>query len=177
MTNPVNPHSVAVTVVNDCGTYKIADIPDLTFDKNKAHMHKKDFHTIFFDVVNSDGISNYRFDTSAEPFSVKNKVPPIEPGAPSAEDVCAAKPVAGQGDRLIVINKNPDHRVLKYTLHLVGGPAKQPTLTYDPIMSNQDGGARLEQRNLTILGGILAAAAIVAGVALVASLVRNAEDD
>ena len=174
MTPILNPDDVAVKVIQKDGAYTVEDIPDLVFDNCANPKGNGPKYKVRFNVLNPEG-SDYRFDSRKHPFEVENKVPPTKKGKP-AKDICWVDQVTHQGETLIVINDNIDVRTLKYTLHLVSKSGLEP-ITYDPIMTNQNGGGSVEQRSLAVVGGILAVTALVAGLVLITNLFRDAADD
>lgn len=168
----LNPTDVAVTVIAKDGTYVVEDLPDLIFDNCADKKPNGPKYKIRFNVLNPDG-SDYCFDDRKHPFAVENKVPPVKRGKP-ADDICKVDQVTHEGRTLIVTNDNIDKRTLKYTLHLVSKSGLE-SLTYDPIMSNQNGANLYQDRRIKLVLGVLAG--IVGATALLATLAFKSTDD
>lgn len=142
----------------------------LTFDKNKDKMKKSDNYDIHFDLVNQDGLKlEFLQDTQ----DVQN-VMWVAKGSATAPPACpqsqASDPeftvTSVTANTLDVTNTDLNSCMYKFALNFIDTGNGNKAEQFDPIYDNKNGGSRSVVSNAVVVGGLVAAACLVAIVAM-----------
>ncbi|MEO7364839.1 MAG: hypothetical protein ABIW03_00800 [Sphingomicrobium sp.] len=143
----------------------------LTFDKDKDKMKKKDNYDIHFDLVNQDGL-NLEFLQDSQ--NVQNVMwvakgtataPPACPPSQTSDPEFTVTSVTAS--TLDVTNTDQDQCMYKFALNFIDTGNGNKAEQFDPIYDNKNGGInRSILSNAVVVGGLVAAACLVAIVAM-----------
>lgn len=139
----------------------------LTFDKTKDKMKKNENYDLQFKLVNTNGLKLEFLQDCQEVMWVAKGTTTAPPACPQSQASDPEFTVTGVcAETLDVTNADLTACMYKFALNFIDTGNGNKAERFDPIYDNKNGGSRSVVSNAVVVGGLVAAACVVAIVAM-----------